>query len=31
MNNNIFALEDGSYIGFGILKDIDSYILEDGQ
>ena len=31
MNNNIFTLEDGCYIGFGILKDIDSYILEDGE
>lgn len=31
MNNNIFTLEDGSYIGYGILKDIDSYILEDGE
>lgn len=31
MNNANFYLDDSSYIGFGTLKDIDSYILEDGE
>lgn len=28
MNNTIFSLNNGYHIGFGTLKDIDSYMIE---
>lgn len=31
MDDTIFSLKDGSHIGFGMLKDIDSYMLEEGE
>lgn len=31
MDNTIFSLKNGSHIGFGMLKDIDSYMLEEGE